>query len=212
MVREMNPPGRFLKKNSHGVWEDVGDEVAREKASQALRDAVSLVSPEERRMSASDTRMHPQQVPSMSSEQFRRSSSAPPIMDNSPEERAERKRWAEAPQAHHSWGNNHPSRSWEQRSTPHYPLPVTPASATGKRRRYLPNHSPWMFPPENPPYASPTFVQSAPNLSRSYPTQSPRLHDSHAGLLGEVDGDLHEFDLFNGELLEDPMERRSDTV
>lgn len=38
----MTPPGRFLKKNNiTGEWEDVGDEVAREKASQALRDAVS---------------------------------------------------------------------------------------------------------------------------------------------------------------------------
>jgi len=41
-VRDMNPPGRFLKKDStSGLWEDVGDEVAREKASQALRDAAS---------------------------------------------------------------------------------------------------------------------------------------------------------------------------
>lgn len=209
----MNPPGRFLKKNSDGVWEDVGDEVAREKASQALRDAVSLVSPDQRRMTTGDARMHQPQLPSMSSEQLfqhlRRSSSAPPIMDKSPEERAERKRWSEAPQDHHSW-ENHP-RSWRERGTPHHPPHVTPASATGKRRRYPPNNSPWMFRAENPPYASPTYIQSAPNLTRSYPTQSVRSNESPAGLLGEVDGDMHEFDLFDGELLEESMERRSDT-
>jgi len=44
LVRCMSPPGRFLKKNNTAcTWEDVGDDVAREKASQALRDAVSLL-------------------------------------------------------------------------------------------------------------------------------------------------------------------------
>jgi hypothetical protein len=34
-VRELSPPGRFLKKDKEtGEWEDVGDDVAREKASQ----------------------------------------------------------------------------------------------------------------------------------------------------------------------------------
>ena len=36
----MNPPGRFLEKNSNGDWEDVTDSMGRGKASQALRDAV----------------------------------------------------------------------------------------------------------------------------------------------------------------------------
>jgi len=41
-VRAMDPPGRFLKRHTFTEeWEDVGDDVAREKASQALRDAVS---------------------------------------------------------------------------------------------------------------------------------------------------------------------------
>ena len=41
-VRSMNPPGRFLKRHQFSEeWEDVGDDIAREKASQALRDAVS---------------------------------------------------------------------------------------------------------------------------------------------------------------------------
>jgi hypothetical protein len=33
---------RFLKRNTEtGEWEDVGDDIAREKASQVLRDAVA---------------------------------------------------------------------------------------------------------------------------------------------------------------------------
>lgn len=46
-MRDLNPSARFLKRNvSTGEWEDVGDEVAREKASQVLRDAVALLSDE----------------------------------------------------------------------------------------------------------------------------------------------------------------------
>jgi hypothetical protein len=237
-VRELNPPGRFLKKNLDGVWEDVGDEVAREKASQALRDAVTLTSPtadrtvsssgdenDERRISTGDPRMaYPPHVPSSSSaESLRRSSSAPPIMDKSPQERLERKTWAEAPQAavavasYHSLQEQSSHGSWHEQShqrTPPYP-PVTPRSATTTRRRYPQKESPWLFRPENPPHASPEYVQSAPNLSssRSYPPQQQyaRGHEPPGLLLGEVDGDMHEFDLFDGELLDDCMERRSET-
>lgn len=49
-VRSLKPPGRFLKRTSttSHCWLDVGDELAREKASQVLRDAVALVcEPEE---------------------------------------------------------------------------------------------------------------------------------------------------------------------
>lgn len=43
-VRSMSPPGRFLKKDAvTGDWEDVGDDTAREKVSQVLRDAVSAI-------------------------------------------------------------------------------------------------------------------------------------------------------------------------
>jgi hypothetical protein len=38
-VRIMNPPGRFLMKTEEtGHWEEIGDEIAREKVRQALRD------------------------------------------------------------------------------------------------------------------------------------------------------------------------------
>lgn len=37
-VRTASPPGRFLKKNDDGFWYDVGNRIAAEKASQALRE------------------------------------------------------------------------------------------------------------------------------------------------------------------------------
>ena len=37
-IRMANPPGRFLKKNDAGLWIDIGDKKAAEKASQALRE------------------------------------------------------------------------------------------------------------------------------------------------------------------------------
>ena len=222
MVREMDPPGRFLKKNSTtGLWEDVGDDVAREKASQALRDAVAFLQAEEeeQQQQDEDQSRKPPAVPS--SQAFRRSSSAPPIMDKSPNDER-RKTWPvqqQQQQRHHH--DNTPD---------HYPS-VTPASVTSaaKRRRYSDHAtSPWMYQPENPPYASPEFASSRSNPEFSshqyYPTQHAR-RDYHpqryphqpGALLGEVDdGDLHEFDLFNGKLLEPgeeetSLERRSDT-
>jgi hypothetical protein len=38
MVRALDPPGKFLKKDSNGVWVEIGDRKAREKTSQALRE------------------------------------------------------------------------------------------------------------------------------------------------------------------------------
>jgi len=41
-IRDLTPPGRFIKRNPvTNAWEDVGDDIAREKVSQALRDALS---------------------------------------------------------------------------------------------------------------------------------------------------------------------------
>jgi hypothetical protein len=37
-IRNLNPSGRFLKKDSNGDWVDIGDRKAREKTSQALRE------------------------------------------------------------------------------------------------------------------------------------------------------------------------------
>ena len=42
-VRNLDPPGRFLLKDSEGVWRDVGDERARGKISQALREKSAVM-------------------------------------------------------------------------------------------------------------------------------------------------------------------------
>jgi hypothetical protein len=176
-VREMDPPGRFLKKNNDsGLWEDVGDDVAREKASQALRDAVAIVMNEEHgdiddHDEEEEEEVHVEPIPA--AQAFRRSTSAPPIMDKSPTDER-RKTWPEPPQQQR--------RQSEHHTTPYHP-PVTPStrqhqsSSSSKRRRYYENttgtdSSPWMgfHPPVNPPYASPDHIAS----SRSYPEFSHR--------------------------------------
>mmetsp|Transcript_16715 Transcript_16715/g.25586 ORF Transcript_16715/g.25586 Transcript_16715/m.25586 type:complete len:193 (+) Transcript_16715:100-678(+) len=44
-VRSMDPPGRFLKQDHMtGYWDEVDDDVAREKAAQVLRDAMAISS------------------------------------------------------------------------------------------------------------------------------------------------------------------------
>ena len=43
-IRNLDPPGRFLKRDpTNRCWHDVGDVAAREKASQALRDALGEI-------------------------------------------------------------------------------------------------------------------------------------------------------------------------
>ncbi len=42
-VRNQTPPGRFLSKDSEGVWFDIGDGRAREKTSQALREGAPVI-------------------------------------------------------------------------------------------------------------------------------------------------------------------------
>ena len=41
IIRSLNPPGRFLRKDDKSdFWKEIGDENARGKAGQALRDSV----------------------------------------------------------------------------------------------------------------------------------------------------------------------------
>ena len=50
LIRQLDPPGRFLKNEGSGIWRDVGDEKARNKTSQALRErGPSLVSQSQRK-------------------------------------------------------------------------------------------------------------------------------------------------------------------
>ena len=43
-IRNLDPPGRFLTKDRHSdTWYDVGDEKARDKTSQALREGSQII-------------------------------------------------------------------------------------------------------------------------------------------------------------------------
>eukprot|EP00588_Corethron_pennatum_P009867 CAMPEP_0194281462 /NCGR_PEP_ID=MMETSP0169-20130528/20766_1 /TAXON_ID=218684 /ORGANISM="Corethron pennatum, Strain L29A3" /LENGTH=509 /DNA_ID=CAMNT_0039026525 /DNA_START=340 /DNA_END=1869 /DNA_ORIENTATION=- len=43
-IRSLNPSGRFLQKNNtSGLWDDIGDQKAREKTSQALREGAPTI-------------------------------------------------------------------------------------------------------------------------------------------------------------------------
>lgn len=55
-MRELHPPARFLKRDvEKGGWVDVGDDIAREKASQVLRDAVAVLEGNEQQQRADAT-------------------------------------------------------------------------------------------------------------------------------------------------------------
>lgn len=198
-VRLMNPPGRFLKKNNvTGTWEDVGDDVAREKASQVLRDAVSGSG--HSHSDASEEEIEPLVV-TRSTERGsrdRRPSSAPPV---SMAEHNRRRTWHEA-RGYHS--------SPRMAASPIYP-PVTPSTHSTKRRRYQSETwderlvSRMQTTPIRHPYGHhPDYQRSASYSAPTHPHAHypPRPYEQPSGMVGEVGGGgLDEFDLFNGELL-----------
>uniref|UniRef100_A0A7S1USB0 DUF6824 domain-containing protein n=1 Tax=Grammatophora oceanica TaxID=210454 RepID=A0A7S1USB0_9STRA len=163
-VRNMSPPGRFLKKQANGEWIDVGDEVAREKASQVLRDAVAVcsTSPTDATEKQLDKSME-----TMATE-HRRSSSAPPAIHKGQRRRRD---WEDA-------DDDQNQQYVTPRGAPpgHHP-PVTPSSSSAKRRRYYDSawvehehvqHHPYQYrypphghhhpppPPPPPPHGMPT--------------------------------------------------------
>lgn len=203
----MSPPGRFLKKNSlTSLWEDVGDEVAREKASQALRDAVSALMSNPWNSSPEKLNQSMEQI----SQEHRRSSSDPCRAAESPGYLGKRDRqhqWREE-QSRPSPAYSAPLRPRPVYSTPHDLPPVTPASVTSaKRRRYVPPSTPYdlsSLPIPASPIRMPT-AQPNPTPRARYPTQhsnnDPGL-DTPGVILGEIQAASSDFDLFNGELLE----------
>jgi hypothetical protein len=195
-VRELDPPGRFLKKDDAGGWEDVGDEVAREKASQVLRDAVAVEinSPDD----ASEGELK-KGMETLSTNQ-NRSVSAPPVMAT-----ARRRRDRE-------WEAQPPTPTRSMSSVLHYQQPIHQFSP--KRRRYYDNAWVAYEQQENhPPLRHPgnyTYERHAGHEGyaryHSYPTQQARYRPEYPAVPPSVSIEpVDDFDLFNGELL------RSDT-
>mmetsp|Transcript_6893 Transcript_6893/g.10908 ORF Transcript_6893/g.10908 Transcript_6893/m.10908 type:complete len:310 (-) Transcript_6893:89-1018(-) len=194
-VRLLGPPGRFLKKdNATGVWEDVGDDVAREKASQVLRDAVSFsVSPQQ---SESMEVQHPcAHTPNETFSDTRRVASAPPIVKAA----SRRRHWEEMnyttpPHYHHQPNMITPAFCHEFSLSQHSPRT--------KRQRYHTNT--WDKQSASTSYQASTQARysSQAEYRRSLPT-SPIVHsrprpDKQAS---QSHTPLDEFELFNGELL-----------
>ena len=213
-VREMSPPGRcvlpfhvessipttgfwtlshcillseyfrFLRKTESGNWEDVGDEIAREKASQVLRDAVALKlgplgvvsankSKTERRVDRES-----KQVEEDEERTYGRASSAfpPPTM-------AQRELKPDAAPIVGSgvWAAGTPRGPYSSSGAPPY-LPVTPVSSSyrhhNKRPRYF-HESPLTHPNEQ--YATSRPFQTSTPPWRVYPPpQRPQFdHPGH---------------------------------
>jgi len=253
-ARNLIPPARFLRKNiGAGLWEDVGDEIAREKASQALRDAVSS---KYDTPSSAVAPVLPEHQPSTHDPSFRRRrrSSDPCAAEYLTASRNRRVRaWREAESGARSIPAYSPEKQSEGRymsgystegqsrarptpvySTPHY-LAVSPAPAErgGERRHHFPSESAardhsrvYDYPPGGPSCvsgqgrsllpvtASPiqvarSYPQHQYHAGHQFPTQqaNPRagvaFDDSPRETLSVDQEELTDFDLFDGELLND---------
>jgi hypothetical protein len=215
-VRMMNPPGRFLKKNvDSGVLEDVGDDVAREKASQVLRDAVSVTTPSQQmdEQESEGESVRPDENVVVSSEQ-KRPVSAPTVMASLPRRRS----WEETERYSYETHRYEP-RLYETRSydsgrydaqntplpvTSAYFPPVTPSLSSAKRQRY--HSDAWDD-------RLVSHVQTSPIVSSQYQYRDYRPYDSEPNIyaresyapdsrIRDTNPGLDEFDLFNGKLLE----------
>jgi hypothetical protein len=230
-VRLLNPPGRFLKKNlDTGDYEDVGDDVAREKASQVLRDAVAVTT---QSPGASEEELN-QGMEEESNAQSPSSSASPVTIQEEElipriwnETRSSRSHstprqvssssavyptvclsaspiMAEEGSRRRTW---YETRSYSSHSTPGqvssssaFYPPVTPSSNAAKRQRYY--HDTWDDRLVSRANATRVVSQHRYHEVASVPPHHVRHCDSPEGRIGEVHSTgLDEFDLFNGELL-----------
>lgn len=222
-VRMLSPPGRFLKRNADtGEMEDVGDDVAREKASQVLRDAVAVTSPSQRddpEESDGASTVH-DEIAVVSSEE-KRPASAPTVMASLPRRRS----WEDT-EGYSYETRIHPyeTRSFEPRcyssgrydahSTPapvissnYYP-PVTPSLSSAKRQRY--QSDAWDDRLVSRVHTSPIVSHYRyHDYSRPYDSE-PNIHVSESyapdARVRDINPGLDEFDLFNGRLLDSDVE------
>lgn len=226
-VRNLNPPGRFLKKNNGtGAWEDVGDDVAREKASQVLRDAVSFSIQPEMEERCESKAYHPIEELSDDvrrsvyhpieelSDDARRSASAPPIL----RETSRRRHWEEIyyrtpPHHHDPPPRRMPSAFYPPRSMSSHSDP------SAKRPRYYrstregqASHSTYNSSPIRYPFHQGDYTRSLPTSPLSNSRVVPEEHVSPPNLTtsGTIHTALDENDLISGELLHSDGEHDDD--
>lgn len=191
-VHELNPPARFLKRiQQTAAWEEVSDDTAREKASQALRDAVGGL------LEGSEEISTVEPLPIVS---------APVSLDD--QEHADSRAGTVRPRP----PDFHPSMR----------IPTLLGTSETKRRRYSSNSTTFPSFDERHPsqvagyspirrhsessyhqtgvHTDPTSRRSSQNdiSQRSFPGDRQQQQQNL--------GNLDEFDLFNGELLESDNE------
>lgn len=204
---------RFMKRNSdNSEWEDVGDEFAREKASQVLRDAVAglpeitgsgdigydeerdtqprLVTASRSRDSASRAYAEMQPTPTL---QCIASSLPPPT----PLAVGSRKR---SRYSQHS--EQQPTAYPRQGYAPHTPTVYSPPQypySYDHPGTYTPTHYSGF--PARPPLPSFLHERINPRVATRPARVQNRDTSTASSLLGEIQEHATEFDLFNGELL-----------
>lgn len=128
-IRAMNPPGRFLARKGNkdtGFWYDIGDEKARDKASQALRENAPSIRAE------IETEIHEQRAEMQRHETEDNAESAPPCEVST---QAHPYFQHPAPPLHHpsyqaywDWYHHHYGYPPTVQPPSHYPPPPIPAA------------------------------------------------------------------------------------
>ena len=226
-IRNLSPPGRFLKRDLNtGLWLEVGDDVAREKTSQALRDAVSaynaarnneaskkkeqrgdevneeLRNHEQRGDDTSEHSMKNEQrgyqihEGSRNSEQYRHSTLEKPRKN----EQYESQMYG-SPRKIEEYGDEmiHTIHSSEINSDfipPPPPVSMMASPHPSSERSFPAVVSPPRASPENRKSIEKKFGANTYNANRVSPTA-----DIFGEFIGQIGSDMSEFDLFNGALL-----------
>lgn len=185
---------RFLRKDPvSGWWEDVGDDVAREKASQVLRDAVAAQEEAPTQFIVSLPTLETE-YPATLRRHFGSTSEGVGVDGSSDRIRATPIRSSNrAKRARHDEDEYRPSHS----SSENYQNRPASYGSTGRRL-------------STSPYNLRTADRAAPLAVPSMAQrQGSTATAGSAGLLGDVQSSLIDFDLFNGELLDSDTEERA---
>lgn len=173
-IRSLRPSGRFLKRDYNtGLWVEVGDEVAREKTSQALRDAVSQWNSSRSGDNKKTFSIYENENQKDDSEKDENDESANYPADDF------------LPPLPSSPNNFMSSPPPPPKHHPHPPI-VSPSRSSPSLHSALKHHSHSRISPV--PVLSSTRISPAPVLSAEF--------------LCEISSDMTDFDLFNGSLLQ----------
>lgn len=204
-IRAMDPPGRFLArkgsmKDNSGYWYDIGDEKARDKTSQALREnAPSIRAEIETEINQQRAEMRRQETsvdqPASSSKTATNDSSYPPnplghhnTSSHGPIPHGQQAPPPPPPHLGHSYNPAHQSHYTQQYYDYYYhyygygaPPPPPPPGYTSSGAPAAPGAAPPAPPPGYPPAPPPYWAsQSNSNVSTSPPvTASASSHPSH---------------------------------